>query len=46
MLMVEQDKQVDKVSNTIVVLHQMGEDIGIELDEQNKYVIWFHVNVM
>ncbi|XP_003389021.1 PREDICTED: syntaxin-6-like [Amphimedon queenslandica] len=38
MLMVEQDKQVDKVSNTIVVLHQMGEDIGIELDEQNKMI--------
>ena len=36
MLLVEQDKQVGKVSDTIGLLHQMGEDIGIELDEQNK----------
>jgi t-SNARE complex subunit (syntaxin) len=26
------------VSGTIGVLHQMGEDIGIELDEQNKII--------
>lgn len=48
MLLVQQDKQVDKVSGTIVVLHQMGQDIGVELDEQNKYVIVLlrHMTVM
>ena len=35
-IMVQQDKQLDRVGDTMTVLHQMGTDIGIELDEQNK----------
>ena len=34
--MTQQDKQIDRVGGTMTVLHQMGQDIGIELDEQNK----------
>ena len=29
---------MEKVGESIGVLHQMGHDIGIELDEQNQYV--------
>ena len=38
MLLTQQDQKIDKVSGTIGVLHKMGQDIGIELDEQNKLV--------
>ena len=36
--MVTQDKQLDRVGDTMTVLHQMGTDIGVELDEQNRWV--------
>ena len=35
-LMVQQDRQLDRVGESVGVLHQMGRDIGVELDEQNK----------
>ena len=38
MLMVQQDRQLERVGDSVGVLHQMGQDIGVELDEQNKYV--------
>lgn len=41
MLMVQQDRQLERVGESVGVLHQMGQDIGIELDEQNKYVVLF-----
>lgn len=34
--MTQQDKQLDRVGDTMTVLHQMGTDIGVELEEQNK----------
>ena len=37
-IMTQQDKQIDRVGGTMTVLHQMGQDIGIELDEQNKLI--------
>ena len=36
--MATQDKQLDRVGDTMTVLHQMGTDIGVELDEQNMWV--------
>ena len=35
--MTQQDKQLDRVGDTMTVLHQMGTDIGVELEEQNKW---------
>ena len=48
MLLTQQDQKIDKVSGTIGVLHKMGQDIGIELDEQNKlvYLLLKHVFFM